>query len=689
MIMAMAICVGAVSIYVHTCYSETVANVFLFMLSIALGALISILCARRDCERKDNQEIIDSLRKKMIFSNPEQFELYLSQVSLGVIVWDKDFHIVSCNPEAEKIFGFTESELIGKHATLIVPLNYHEQIDDFWADLLATKNGKHGLLKNITKDGHIIFCEWVNVPICDQNGVSVSMYSIVQDVTVRKNAEIALHESENKLKGMLTAVRDFVYVIEPDGKISYANPNALEVMGVREDQLENVLLSDILDAGDLQIATERIGQMIDTQKSQSMQVYNLRSISDPKKNIPVEIYSVPFVEKGVKKVLGVARPIDERLQLEAERSKIERMNSIGVMAGGIAHDFNNMLSAILGYASLILNKKDVDIDQYLHHIIAASERATGLTQQLLTFAKGGTSVKEISSVEKAIRESAEFALGANSQCRCEIILPDDLWLVMMDYKQICQVIQNLVINASHAMPSGGVISICGKNEFVERENLHGISSGKYVHFFVKDVGIGISKKHLTQIFDPYFTTKGKTGEGSGLGLSVAYAIITNHSGYICVDSVVGEGSIFHVYLPAVDVKQTVAIEQKHEVSLSTHVWRILVLDDMPENCSMFQTMIQAMGHICVGVTSGEDALKIYDKSLVSGEAFDLIITDLTMPGDMSGAKFAAEIKKKNSQAKILAISGFYAGDLSSDFTGFLQKPFEIRTLSTLIKKIMQ
>jgi signal transduction histidine kinase len=249
----------------------------------------------------------------------------------------------------------------------------------------------------------------------------------------------------------------------------------------------------------------------------------------------------------------------ERQRMEAELLKASKIKSVGVLAAGIAHDFNNLLTGILGYVSLakVVAQTDAQVVAYLTEAEQACQRATALTQQLLTFAKGGTPVRHTVSIVELLKECVGFVLrGAN--VRGDIQIAADLWPVDVDAGQINQVIHNVVLNAMQAMPGGGTVQVRAENVVLAADVPFPLPEGQYVKITVQDSGCGIPKEVLSNIFDPYFTTK---PEGSGLGLATAYAVVIKHEGYITIASEVGVGTTVVIYLPA---------SQKAMVSAQTH-----------------------------------------------------------------------------------------------------------------------
>ena len=267
--------------------------------------------------------------------------------------------------------------------------------------------------------------------------------------------------------------------------------------------------------------------------------------------------------------------ITERIKMEAELLRISKLESIGILSAGIAHDFNNILATILVNTSLakIYAESEDKISEVLTNVEKASMRAKDLTQQLLTFSKGGAPIKKTVAIPELIKDSIDFALRG-SNVKCEFSTPDDVWPINADEGQISQVINNLIINAYQAMPQGGTIKVRAENVTVGAKHFLPLQEGKYIKICVEDQGIGIPQEQLDKVFDPFFTTKKK---GSGLGLTTSYSIISNHDGYISVESELGVGTTFHIYLPA--TSKAIQIKEDLEEKPLAGKGKILIMDD--------------------------------------------------------------------------------------------------------------
>jgi len=404
-------------------------------------------------------------------------------------------------------------------------------------------------------------------------------------------------------------------------------------------------------------------------------------------------YNAPLVD-STDKVIGVMSLVEnvtERVRMEKELLKVKKLESVSVLAGGIAHDFNNILAAILGNINLALFDKDLKdrTKKFLSQAEKASLRATNLTQQLLTFAKGGDPVKKVSSLGSVIIDSADFVLvGDKTACRYEI--PEDLWLVDIDTGQMSQVIQNIVLNASNAMPEGGVIKIsCENISSIGKDDLPLAKDGRFVKVSIQDSGIGMPANVVEKIFDPYFSTK---QEGSGLGLAIARSILNKHNGHIQVESAPGVGSTFTIFIPASE-KTKIQQDESSVANVTSSPAKILVMDDEEMIRTVVEGMLIQLGHEAVFAADGEEALKLYQKSMASGNLFDLVIMDLTISGGMGGEKTVQEILRINSDAKVIVSSGYSNDPIIANFKDYgfcsaIVKPFRVQELSKVINQFI-
>ena len=405
--------------------------------------------------------------------------------------------------------------------------------------------------------------------------------------------------------------------------------------------------------------------------------------------VVLEISAVPIRDDAGCVLAAVARVADvsARKQVEAERIKSSKLESVGLLAAGIAHDFNNILTAILGNVSLakLLLPSDAVAD-VLTQAEQAAVRARDLTQQLLTFSKGGAPIRKAGSMAAFLQESVSFALRG-SNARLALDIAPDLWAAVFDAGQMGQVFNNLLINAVQAMPNGGTIAITAANTVVAANNPQGLTPGRYVIVRVTDEGVGIPAEHLTRVFDPYFTTK-KTG--SGLGLATAYSIMRRHDGYIgaCNAAV---GACFEVLLPAAAAPELSAGEAR--ACLHCGEGRILLMDDEAPVRAVGGGLLGRLGYEVTSASDGEEALRLYTQARAAGTPFDLVILDLTVPGAMGGRECLERLRQLDPTVKAIVSSGYSTDPVMADhaahgFRGVIAKPYELRDLSDTVCRVI-
>ncbi len=377
--------------------------------------------------------------------------------------------------------------------------------------------------------------------------------------------------------------------------------------------------------------------------------------------------------------------LEKSARLEAELVRSSRLESLGVLAGGIAHDFNNLLTVILGNVSLVRSGRNLDAedDRFLRESERAGLRARDLTQQLLTFSKGGAPVRTAALLPDIVREAAGFALHGSS-VRCDFDFSPGLWPGHVDRGQISQVVHNIVINAMHAMPTGGVVRIALRNEQISTSSGGTLPAGRYLHLSIQDSGTGISPQHIARIFDPYFTTK---QQGSGLGLATVYSIIKKHGGNIDVESVLGQGTTFHIWLPAAECESSSDFTEP--APLPQLRGRALVMDDEAPVREMAASMLRRLGLEVTTTVDGGEVVRAYSEALSGGERYSLVILDLTVPGAMGGKEAMTELLKLDPEVRAVVSSGYSNDPVMAHYRehGFrarVPKPYEFDQFAAAI-----
>jgi len=389
---------------------------------------------------------------------------------------------------------------------------------------------------------------------------------------------------------------------------------------------------------------------------------------------------------------GIHLDITELKLMEEELARRDRLETIGLLAGGIAHDFNNLLTIILGNVALLRFEDSLSegATKSIEEIERAVENAKKLTKQILTFARGGKPIRKIVSVEEILRESIGLALRG-SNVKCEIEIAPDVHKIDADPDQIGQVFNNLLLNAMQAMPDGGIVRVFCRNFHVNSGMKLPLKLGDYVVVEISDSGVGIPESDLKRIFDPFFSTK---KNGTGLGLTTAYSITKKHNGIIEVSSKEGGGATFRVYLPASGNRPKLEGEIKRSREERMLNKRVLVMDDEESIREIVAKALSRIGCEVVTVANSDEALDEFRKGIMESRPFDIVILDLTIPGDRGGKYVIAEISKIPSSTRSIVTSGYSGDAVISDFAGFgfdgrLVKPFTIQELYSVVFDVVE
>lgn len=509
-----------------------------------------------------------------------------------------------------------------------------------------------------------------------------------------KLAEETLREERERMAITLSSIVEGVLTTDRRGRITYMNGMAEELSGWNQrdaigrsiEEVVRFLHSGVNEENDHPVThVLAVGTPL-----HPLDHYPL--FDHVKGERPV-VYSVSPLRQSDGNLLGavlILRDMTERIKFDEERLKASKLDSVGLLAGGIAHDFNNLLTTILGNISMTkawVNTRD-HLFTFLSEAENASLRAKKLAQQLLTFAKGGTPLKKPLALQQVIPESVMFALSGSS-IRCDCDIPEDIWLIQADEGQISQVIHNLAVNAQQAMPTGGILTIGAENVMLtakqaRQKNLS--EPGKYIKLTVQDSGTGIPRYALHKIFDPYYSTK---PSGSGLGLSTAYSIITNHYGTIAASSVQSRGSTFVIYLPAA---QATATTPQDSLSAMPGEGRVLVMDDEESIRLMVGEMLRHLGYEVQCVAEGQEALERYQEAYRTRQPFNAVILDLTVPGGLGGKATVEQLRQFDPQVKAIVSSGYSNDPVLSrystfGFHGVVAKPFRLAELSQVLHQV--
>ncbi len=505
-----------------------------------------------------------------------------------------------------------------------------------------------------------------------------------------REAVESIQESERKFRIMASTAGDAILVMDRAGMITYWNSMAERMFGYALHDVQGMDMHRLIAPERYHESSSKgferfrktgegpaIGKTIEFQARRK-----------DGSEFPIEVSTSVIAISDDWHTVGIVRDVSERKRTEQEMIKLEKLESLGVLAGGLAHDFNNLLTVILGNASLAMqdSTQEGPTRRYLSSLIAASVKAQGLTRQLLTFAKGGDPMRRRQFVGKIIEDACRFAL-TGSNARCTISLAPDLMPAEVDEGQIGQVFHNIILNAVQAMPEGGLIHVTAEN-VVLTPDAFSAAAGPFIHTAVKDEGVGIAEQHLSRIFDPYFTTKEM---GSGLGLATCHSIIKKHGGHIAVESTPGKGATFHLYIPA-------SLERPAAEKAPTRVQEqgkgmILVMDNDEAFRAVVGDLLKAIGYEYSTAKDGAEALKWYETAMGSDRPFKAVIMDLTVPGGIGGKEAIKKLLAIDPDARVIVASGYSNDPVMADFraygfAGVLEKPFDLEKLRGALAAVL-
>lgn len=515
--------------------------------------------------------------------------------------------------------------------------------------------------------------------------------------TERKTAEQALANEKERLSVTLRSIGDGVITTDDEGNIVLLNKAAEEMTGWSQEDAKGKPFGEVFNIisektrQTFRSPVERVlasGGVVELENHTILIARNgeERLISDS---------AAPIRDPG-SRVVGVVlvfRDVTEKRRMERDLLKAQQLESIGILAGGIAHDFNNLLTAVLGNISLakMYVKEGDRVSQKLTEAENASLRARDLTQQLLTFSRGGAPAKKMAPVADIVRESVAFTLSG-SKTTCRFNIEEGLWPTAVDEGQFSQVINNLIRNADQSMPAGGLIDVACGNVCVGRESFLPLEDGRYIFVSIKDYGIGIPEESLERIFEPYFTTK---KSGKGLGLATVYSIVRNHNGHIDVKSKLGEGTIFTIYFPCTDAHDAANLPEEPpalEAPVTASTGKVLVMDDEDNIREVAGEMLSFLGYNVDFANNGEEAAVLYRKAFEADQPYSAVLMDLTIPGGMGGREAISILRDMDPDVKGIVSSGYSNDPIMADyksygFSGIISKPYKLNELKKVLEHL--
>ena len=511
----------------------------------------------------------------------------------------------------------------------------------------------------------------------------------------KRSIENQLKESEKLYRFLYDNYPEVYLTLDKDSNIISINQYGLAELGYKREELAGNPITSIVYDQYWEKITQCINNLLSNNEKDT-EITEIKLKTKQSKEIWSRIKMKTAYQNDEQRLILVCEDITRLKEIEQQLINTQKLESLGILAGGIAHNFNNMMSMIMSNVSLarlkLTNDKEQNITEVCELLSSAESNiinTKSLTQQLLTFSKGGKPVKEVcNNIKKLIEESADFVTSGKN-VTYSIDSKSKPWELKIDEGQIVQAINNIFINSSQAMGNGGNISI--KIENIENipEDKNEIPNGKYIKISIKDEGIGIESENLFKIFEPYFTTK---KNGHGLGLSVTHSIIKNHNGHIKVKSKRDKGTEFTIFLPALGPSSNL-VEKKNDTKKVMGSGKILFMDDEKELRIIAEKILTTLGYEVICVSEGNELLKTYQSHIEQNKDFDLVIMDLTIKDGLGGYETIEKLLEKHPNAKAVVSSGYSNSSIMSEYKNYgfvdcITKPYTIKQFSTKINDLI-
>ena len=600
----------------------------------------------------------------------------------AIVAMDMEARVFEVSEQALKLFHLTRAEeAIGRNGfESVAP----EDLERARLELQKALSGAPPRVSTYTflrTDGSCFVGEASGAVVRDSSGAPRAFVIAARDVTERKQVEAQLR----LLSSAVAQSSEGIAITDSDDRLIFVNEAAAQMHGYPVDELIGRHVSAFHRPENMPAVKEAVRHPHGRGTLQG-EVWNVRKDGTV---FPAEVSASILHNDAGEPVARIVLLSDatEKKQALQEMLRAQKAEALSLLAGGVAHDFNNLLAGIVTNAAAAQRGGPEPGGDPLEDVMRAALRARDLTQQLLTFSKGGAPVRRSASIAELLRDTVDFALsGSNIHCRYD--LDDDLWPADIDAAQISQVVQNLVINAKQAMPNGGTLTISGRNRTFADGEHPALAAGRYVAITIADTGVGIAPEHASRIFDPYFTTK---EAGSGLGLAVALSIIERHGGHIRIGSEPGMGSTFEFTLPAACA--CIEPSGRPPAAALNGGGKVLLMDDEEIIRKGFCRLLHTLGYAVEGAADGAEAIAQYGAALEDGAPFDIVVLDLTVPGGMGGKECIKRLREVDPNVKAIVASGYSDDPIMAEyqahgFSGVVRKPYSPAELAETLQQII-
>ncbi len=641
-----------------------------------------------------------SVRKaaeKHLAQMESQYRGLLEAAPDAMVVVDQAGEIVLLNVQAEKQFGYSRDALLGQKVTNIIPDGFAERLvtdaTRSETDALAQEIGTGIELSGRRRDGSLFPIEIMLSPLDSPSGVLVT--AAIRNISVRKAAETKMAQMEGRYRGLLEAAPDAMVVVDQAGRIVLVNVQAETQFGYSRDELLDQKVTNIIPMGFAErLVTDATRSETDALAQEIGTGIELSGRRKDGSQFPIEIMLSPLDSPSGVLVTAAIRNISARKNADHLLRQSQKMEVVGQLTGGVAHDFNNILTIIMANADALQEEENLDpsVITRLDQIATAVQRAADLTRSLLAFSRKQPLVPKPTDLNALVTATGELlrrSLG--EQIEIGFVLAPDLQTVEVDRAQIETALVNLCVNARDAMPGGGKLAIETRNVTIDEDyaaHIPDATAGDYVLLSVTDNGSGMPPDTLAKVFEPFFTTK-EVGKGTGLGLSMVYGFIKQSNGHIKVHSEVGRGTSFKLYLPH-SMKKQAEVAPIRAPALPRGTERVLLVEDDPSIRGAVIQQLRSLGYTAFEAPDGAAGLAVFEAASVP---FDLLLTDVVMPGTLTGRGLADAVKARWPETKVIFMSGYsedaiiHHGRLDAGVL-LLSKPFRKKDLARIVRQAL-
>jgi len=603
----------------------------------------------------------------------------------AIITKALDGTITGWNGAAERLFGHTSAEAVGRHIDIIVPPDRRAEVGDILDRVSNGERIQHYETSRMHKDGRNVDVSLSVSPIRSASGDIIGASKTARDITENNRTLRALTGEVEERQRIFETSQDLILVTDTAGNFIQVSPSATTILGYEPAEMIGHSAVEFIHPDDLENTRS---EMRAARRGLSKRNFETRYIGKDGKAVSLN-WSGTWSEP-VRRHFFIGRDLTEKQTAEAQMRHVQKMDAIGQLTGGVAHDFNNILTVITGTIGILEEAVagQPELVSIARLIDEAAERGASLTKHLLAFARKQPLQPREIDVNSLVLEAAKLlhpTLG--EQVEIKPLLADDAWTALVDPSQLTTAVLNLALNARDAMPRGGKLALETSNVYLDENyaSMHDeVTPGNYVMVAVSDTGVGIPAALLERVFDPFFTTK-EVGKGTGLGLSMVFGFVKQSGGHIKIYSEDGHGTSVKMYLPrATGLNQTAAealisanVEGGHEA--------VLVVEDDSMVRRYVVTQIESLGYTTLEAANAADALKILDTAQI-----DLLFTDVIMPGTMNGRQLVEEALRRKPSLKVLYTSGYtenaivHHGRLDSGVL-LLAKPYRKSELARMLR----